>query len=162
MSLEDERAFADEIGRHYARQYGLPPMVGRVAGWLMVCEPPQQTAADIADALHASRSAVGNAIAMLENQAFVRRSRAAGQRVDHVELNPAYGEQGLDSPAEWAALVALTRRGLDVLAGAPLERRARLLEMQAFAQFLHERMPAVAAEWRERRAAMRASGELPS
>ena len=34
MTLEQELGFADQVGRHYARQYGMPPMMGRVAGWL--------------------------------------------------------------------------------------------------------------------------------
>jgi hypothetical protein len=136
-------------------------MVGRVAGWLMVCDPPQQTVAQLAEALHASRSSIGSAIAALENQSFVLRSRAAGERVDRISLNPAYPEQGLDSPAEWGAMAALVKYGLDVLEGEPPERRARLLEMQAFVDFLLERMPQLAAEWRERRAALRASGQLP-
>jgi hypothetical protein len=56
------------------------------------------------------------------------RSRRAGERVDRIAFNPNYGEQGLASPAEWGALAALVRHGLDVLADAPVGRRARLLE----------------------------------
>jgi DNA-binding MarR family transcriptional regulator len=161
MTLEQELGFADQVGRHYARQYGMPPMMGRVAGWLMICDPPEQTAADLAKALHASRSSIGTAVAALESSHLVVRSRAAGERVDRIAINPNYGEQGLESPAEFGALAALARHGLEVLKDAPPERRARLAEMAAFADFLLERMPALAAEWRERKAALRSSGELP-
>ena len=41
------------------------------------------------------------------------------------------------------------------------ERRAVLLEWAAFADFLVERMPVLEQEWRARRDALRASGELP-
>jgi DNA-binding MarR family transcriptional regulator len=161
MTLEQELGFADQVGRHYARQYGMPPMMGRVAGWLMICDPPEQTAADLAKALHASRSSIGTAIAALESSHLVVRSRAAGERVDRVAINPNYGEQGLESPAEFGAMAALARHGLEVIKDAPPERRARLAEMAAFADFLLERMPAIATEWRERKAALRAAGELP-
>ena len=161
MSREAELSFADQVGRFFARQYGSPPMVGRVAGWLMVCDPPEQSMAELADALRASRSAIGGAVATLEDLSFVRRSRAAGERVDRVAMNPAYAEQGLESPAEYGAMAALMRHGLDVLADAPPTRRARLLEMSAFADFLLERTAVLAAQWRERRDALRASGELP-
>jgi hypothetical protein len=48
-----------------------------------------------------------------------------------------------------------------VLHDAPPARWARLLEAAAFYEFLLERMPALADEWRARRDALRASGELP-
>jgi DNA-binding MarR family transcriptional regulator len=161
ISRDAELSFADQAGRHFARQYGMPPMTGRVAGWLLICDPPEQTAAEIAEALGASRSAVGSAIDMLESFAFVRRSRTAGERADRVAVNPEAGAQGLDSRAEFAAMAALARQGLEVLDGEPPARRARLLEVATFHTWLLERMPALAAEWNAHRDALRASGELP-
>jgi hypothetical protein len=54
----------------------------------------------------------------------------------------------------------LAREGLEVLADAPLERRAALLEMSAFADFLVEQMPKLEQEWEARRQALVASGDL--
>ena len=64
--LNAELDFADQVGRFFARQYGMPPATGRVAGWLLICDPPAQTAAEIAEALQMSRSAVGAAVSTLE------------------------------------------------------------------------------------------------
>jgi DNA-binding MarR family transcriptional regulator len=161
-SLDAELAFADQAGRHFARQYGMPPMTGRVAGWLLICDPPEQTAAQIADMLRASRSAVGNAIDTLESFSFVRRTRAAGERSDRISVNPEAGAQGLESPAEFGAMAALARHGLAVLSGEPAARRARLLEVAAFYDWLLQRMPALAAEWQAHRDELRASGQLPT
>jgi hypothetical protein len=58
-------------------------------------------------------------------------------------------------------MLALVRHGLDVIGDASVARRARLLEAAAFYEFLLERLPALAAEWRTRRDALRASGDLP-
>ncbi|MHB2000060.1 MAG: GbsR/MarR family transcriptional regulator [Solirubrobacteraceae bacterium] len=156
-----ELGFSAQVGRHFARQYGMPPMVGRVAGWLMICEPEEQTAAEIADALGASRSAVGAAVATLESFSFGQRVRAVGERSDRVRINPEAGAQGLQSPAEFGAMAALARHGLEVLDGEPISRRARLLEVGAFYEWLLARMPSLAAEWSEHRDALRATGELP-
>ena len=161
MASDAEQAFAAKLGRFFARQYGLPPVFGRVFAWLLICDPPEQTAAEIAEALHTSRSAVGNAIASLENQGLIQRSRAAGERADRVSFHPEAAVRGLESPEEYGAMMALAREGLEVLRDAPAARRARLLETVAFYEFLLERMPALAAEWRARRDALRASGELP-
>jgi predicted ArsR family transcriptional regulator len=161
MATDAELAFADRFGRFFARQYGLPPVTGRLLGWLLICDPPEQTAAEIAEALQTSRSAVGGAIASLENQGMVRRTRAAGERADRVSFHPDADVQGLESPEEYGALLAMARHGLEVLRDAPPARRARLLWAAAFYEFLLERLPALAAEWRARRDALRASGELP-
>ena len=162
MQLTDpELAFVDEVGRHYQRHYAVPPMVGRVVGYLLICDPPDQTAAEIAEALEASRSAVGTAVNMLETWGGVRRTRVRGERADRVGFSPV-ATTALESPSEYGALAALARHGLDVLKDAPPQRRARLLELAAFAEFLLERLPALADEWRARRQAMRESGELPT
>jgi DNA-binding MarR family transcriptional regulator len=161
MATDAELTFADKLGRYFARQYGLPPAFGRVFAWLLICDPPDQTAAEIAEALHASRSAVGSAITSLENQGLVQRARAAGERADRVSFHAEAAVRGLESSEEYGAMMALAREGLEVLRDAPAARRARLLETVAFYEFLLERMPALAAEWRARRDALRASGELP-
>ena len=49
-----------------------------------------------------------------------------------------------------------------MLRDAPPERRAELLELAAFAEFLVESTQALREEWEKRRDALRASGELPS
>lgn len=161
MPTAAELAFTDEAGRYFARHFGTPPMTGRVAGWLLVCDPPHQTAAEIATALGVSRSAVGSAVDMLETWMLVRRSRPAGERADRIALDPSYGMQGLEASAEYVALERLGRAGLAALGDAPVERKARLLEMAAMAEFLQERLPAIADEWRERREQLRVAGELP-
>jgi DNA-binding Lrp family transcriptional regulator len=161
LATEPELAFADRVGRFFARQYGLPPVTGRVMGWLLICDPPEQTAAEIAEALQTSRSAVGSAIASLENQGQILRTRAAGERADRVSFHPDAAIRSLESPEEYGTMLALARHGLEVLRDAPPARRARLLGAVAFYEFLLERMPALADEWRARRGALQASGELP-
>jgi hypothetical protein len=161
MATDAELAFADQVGRFFARQYGLPPVTGRVSGWLLICDPPAQTAAEIAEALQTSRSAVGSAIASLENQGQILRTRAAGERADRVSFHPDAAVRSLESPVEYGAMLALARHGLEVLRDAPPARRARLLGAVAFYEFLLDRMPVLADEWRARRDALQASGELP-
>jgi DNA-binding MarR family transcriptional regulator len=161
MATDAELAFADKLGRFFARQYGLPPVIGRVFAWLLICDPPEQTAAEIAEALHTSRSAVGSAVVSLENQGLVQRTRAAGERADRVAFHSEAAVRGLESSEEYGAMMALAREGLEVLRDAPAARRARLLEAAAFYEFLLERMPALADEWRARRDALRAACELP-
>ena len=65
MPTDAEITFADHMGRFCVRRYAFPPMVGRVVGYLAVCDPPQQSIDELADALLASRSAITNAVRAL-------------------------------------------------------------------------------------------------
>ena len=84
MPTDGEITFADHAGRFYARRYGMAPMVGRLLGYLAVCDPREQSIAELADALLASRSAIAGAVTTLETLGLIRRSRAAGERMDRV------------------------------------------------------------------------------
>ena len=161
MATTAELAFADRAGSFYAREYGFPPVTGRLLGYLIVCDPAQQTIADLAEALLASRSAITGAVKALEATHAIRRTRSAGERMDRVRLDLTSPEaRGFDI-TEYQELGDLVREGLEVLAGAPIERRATLLEMAAFADFLQERIALLHEEWITHRDALRAAGELP-
>ena len=88
MPQDAQLAFADHVGRFYARHYGFPPMAGRLLGYLLVCDPPQQTIDELSNALLASRSAITGAVKLLETYELARRTRSAGERMDRVSLNP--------------------------------------------------------------------------
>jgi DNA-binding transcriptional regulator GbsR (MarR family) len=162
MPRDEEITFADHLGRFYARRYAFPPMVGRVLGYLLVCEPRDQSIAELSEALLASRSAITGALEVLERLHAIRRSRAAGERMDRVRIDFSSAEaRGFDI-TEYQELGDLAREGLEVLSEAPPERRADLLELAAFADFLVEGTQALRQQWDARREALRASGELPS
>lgn len=162
MGWEDELSFADQVGRYFAQRYGLPPVTGRVTGWLMICDPPAQTPAQLSEALGASRSSIGTAVSLLDRMSYIQRTRPAGERADRIRLDPEAGAGDLDDPQQYLDQAAMAHRGLALLADASPARRARLLEYAAFAEFLAKRTPELADEWRAHRDALRAAGELPS
>src|SRR5215813_1899704 len=128
MPTDAEITFADHTGRFYARRYGMAPMVGRLLGYLAICDPREQTIGELADALLASRSAITGAVKALENLRIIRRSRAAGDRMDRVSLDLTSPQAlGMDV-TEYEELAALACEGLEMLGDAPAGRRARLRE----------------------------------
>jgi hypothetical protein len=161
MPTDGEITFADHAGRFYARRYGMAPMVGRLLGYLGVCEPRDQSTSELADALLASRSAIAGAINTLESLGLIRRARAAGERMDRVYIDLSSPRaMGFDI-TEYEEQGELAREGLRLLGDAPPERRAVLLEWAAFADFLVERLPLLEQEWKEQREALRAADQLP-
>ena len=157
MSNDEKLIYADHAGRFYARQYGFPPMAGRLLGYLTVCEPEHQTIAELADALMASRSAINVAIKALETHHLVQRTRAAGERVDRVSLILG-GIEGNGFDAEvYSKQGAVASEGLELLKDSKPERQAWLEEMAALTEFLAEKMPTLQEEWHRRRDALRAA-----
>ena len=162
MPTDAEVTFADHMGRFYARRYSFPPMVGRLLGYLAVCDPPEQSIGELAEALLASRSAIAGAINVAETLHAVRRTRVAGERMDRVRIDLSSPQSlGMDV-SEYEELAELAREGLDVLRDAPAERRAVLLETSAFATFLLEQIPKMQNEWQARREELVKSGDLPA
>ncbi|HMJ79277.1 MAG TPA: hypothetical protein VK507_25050 [Iamia sp.] len=163
MDHGDALAYADQFGRFFAKQYGLPPMAGRVFGYLLICDPPERTAAQLSEELKASRTAIGTAVEALERSgSLVQRQRAAGERADRIFVGPDMWDRSLESPEEYAAIAELARAGLRLLGDdAPLDHRRRLLEAEAFSEFLVEYTIAMAGKWREHRARLVAEGRLP-
>jgi hypothetical protein len=161
MPTDAEITFADHSGRLYARRYGMAPMVGRLLGYLAICDPREQTIAELADALLASRSAITGAITTLEHLDLIRRSRAAGERMDRIWIDMSTARSMGFDVTEYQEQGDLAREGLALLADEPPERRAVLLEWAAFADFLVEKLPLLEKDWKAHRESLRAAGELP-
>jgi hypothetical protein len=160
VPTDEEIAYADRVGRYYVRYYAYPPMVGRLLGYLAICEPRDQSIGELAEALLASRSAITGAVKVLENQDVIRRTRTAGQRMDRIRLDLSSPQaMGFDLPM-FEEQAELAREGLRVLEGASAERRAPMQEFSAFADFVLERMAKLQQEWEAHLEALRAAGEL--
>ncbi len=161
VPTDAEITFADHAGRLYARRYGMAPMVGRLLGYLAICDPPAQSIAELAQALLASRSAIASAINALETLDLIRRSRAAGERMDRVRIDMTGPRSMGFDVTEYLEQGDLAREGLALLAEESPQRRAVLLEWAAFADFLAARLPDLEQDWKAHREALRAAGELP-
>lgn len=155
MPTDEQLTFADHLGRRYVQEQNIPPVAGRLLGYLGVCDPAAQTINDLADALLASRSAITQAVVLLEGRGLVERSRARGERVDRISirLDRLISEQDYD-PASYLDMAALLRRGV-ALVDDDSGRRETLEELAALYDFLAERMPQLQKEWLAHRAALR-------
>src|SRR5580704_9470147 len=142
--------YVDATGDWFSRSYGIPRMTGRVFAWLLVCDPPEQTAAEIGSALDASKGAISGATVMLVKGKMVDRIRVRGERADRFRIRPdAWDEQLLDSGSAEARL--LIAHGLDALAGEPAARRRRLEDLEEFYAWWEQRAPELVEEWHEYR-----------
>ncbi len=123
-------------------------MTGRVLGWLLVCDPVEQTAAQLAEALDASKGSISGAAGMLVRAGLVDRLHVRGERADRFRLRPEAWDEQVRDPGVMEAR-ALVAQGLGALADEPAARRARLEELDAFYAWWQSRVSALSDEWQE-------------
>jgi hypothetical protein len=151
MNSEEALAYADRLGRFFASYSSIPPVAGRLLGYLMIATPEWQSINELASALKASRSAIVGAAQVLENRGVVKRTRVAGNRNDLISFDiVGFESRGFDATA-YLQMAALFKEGFPSVEGASGERQAHLQELIEFAQFLAERMPLLQRDWLEHR-----------
>lgn len=139
-------------------ELGMPRMAGRVVGWLLVCDPPHQSLTELAEVLQASKASVSTSTRLLVQLGIAERTSFPGDRRDYVRLKPdAWSEMLSAYEREVQKVLAIADEGLSILAGAPPERRRRLMELRSLYAFLQRIGPDVMKAWRRELAARRRS-----
>lgn len=152
MSAGDEyRRFAEDVALHF-EQSGLSRTVGRIFGWLLISDPPQQTMNDLVDGLHISKSSVSVATRFLIESGLVQRISLPGERRDYYcVVEGVWLTLMRQRMSQLVALRKLAEHGLEMLADQPAERRNRLREMRDFYAFFEEELPDLLDRWEARR-----------
>jgi DNA-binding transcriptional regulator GbsR (MarR family) len=147
-----ESAFVEEMGQTLAG-YGMTPMAGRMWGWLLICDPGEQTAGEIADALQASRGAISGTARILAGAGMIRRTTRRGDRREYFSAPPEALEHFLRSAGQtYRQIREVAERGLAALADRPAAQRERLEEMRDLLAFIEREMPAVLERFLSERA----------
>jgi len=142
MILKDEDEFLEAMARTLGA--GMPPMAGRIWAYLAICDPPEQTAAQIAERLRASRGSVSGMARLLEHVGLIRRGTHSGDRREYFSIPPGSiaallrSEQRRLSP--W---LALSVEGLELVRDQPVEHRERMQEFHDLYAFFQREMPAI-------------------
>ena len=152
MSTEADstQEFVERIARFFGEE-GLPIIAGRVIGWLLICEPQEQSAAELAEALGASRSSIGNATRMLTPSGLIEGVRRRGQRQEYFRIAPdGWARMVAARYAKATAFRELIVDGLDALGDASPARRERLENVRELYEFLEEELPSLWQRWEVR------------
>ena len=128
----------------------MPPMAGRIWAYLAICDPPEQTAAQIAERLQASRGSVSGMARLLEHVGLIRRGTRSGDRREYFSIPPgtvriAHGhrQQQLRADRE------VTEAGLALIADRPPDAQARLRDLHDLYAFFEREWPAILDRWHE-------------
>lgn len=81
LASEDEvLGWVEQVATYLWHQDRMPMIAGRILGWLMICDPPEQTAGDIAKAIGASRASLTNNLRLLAGIGFLGERTRPGDR----------------------------------------------------------------------------------
>ena len=147
----EKREFAEALGL-MAERMGVPPMAGRIWGWLLVCDPPHQTAAELARAVGASRGSISTMTRLLEQVGLVERAAFPGERNRFYRLTSGSFTELLKAKLLLVAEIRrMADRGLEVLRDESPEIRRRLREWRDFYAFFEREFPSIIEKWEKER-----------
>ncbi|MFI7641558.1 GbsR/MarR family transcriptional regulator [Nonomuraea sp. NPDC049400] len=110
---EQVLAWVERVAAFVSQEWGLAPITGRVLGWLMACDPPEQTASDIAKAIGASRASLTTNMHLLTSIKLIRRFRKPGERNVYYQIeDDAWSRVVRQKLAAFTAFDELAAEGL--------------------------------------------------
>jgi DNA-binding transcriptional regulator GbsR (MarR family) len=139
--------FVEELGMLIELEAGAPRMVGRILGWLLVCDPPEQSAAELAESLQASKGSISTATRVLLRMGLIERVRHRGERFDRFRAQPEAWDEILWREEQFSTPRRVVQIGLEALADEPPARRRALEEMDAIYAWWERRIPALKEEY---------------
>ncbi|HEX2883129.1 MAG TPA: MarR family transcriptional regulator [Candidatus Limnocylindria bacterium] len=151
MEIRDEGSLIEAMARSIGT--GLPPMAGRMWAYLIICEPPEQTAAEIADRLQASRGSVSSMARLLEHAGLIRRGTRPGDRRERFSVSADVVENVMAPRIHQLRAARQTLdAGLELLADRPPGSRERLQSLRDMYAFFETEWPSTMERLRNSRA----------
>jgi|ERR1700722_11655502 len=133
MSPEDAE-FVDRMGLFFELSGGSRTM-GRVYGWLLICDPPRQSLTQLADALSVSKASASTVARQLQEGSMVERLPSP-TRQHLYRVTPGGFTSVLGTQASRMQLgVEAAEFGLSVLGEDRAEQRERVEDFRDFCEF---------------------------
>jgi DNA-binding MarR family transcriptional regulator len=145
----EQMHFVEEVGLMF-ELIGMPRMSGRIFGWLLIAEPPQQSNGALAEVLQASKGSISTMTRFLIQLGLVERVSVPGDRRDYFQIKDhAWSQLTKQRLVQIGAFRQLAARGLDLMSQAPYQHRRRLQEMHDIHAFWERELPLVDERWEQ-------------
>ena len=133
-------------------ELGLPRMAGRILGWLLICDPPYQSAAQLSTVVSGSKGSISSMTRLLIQVGLVERISLPGNRLTYYRIKPgAWFELMPGRITHVMAMRRLAERGLQLMADQDVQLRGRLEEIRDFYTFFEQELPALLERWQRQR-----------
>lgn len=130
--------WVERIAKYCADQDGLPLIAGRILGWLTVCVPAEQSAAQIAEAIGASRASLTTNLRLLTSVGFLGQVTRPGERTVYYRVDDAAWARVVQRQVDsLSSLGGILRDGLRLVDNAG-EQGARMRTAHAVFSWLDD------------------------
>ncbi len=130
--------WVERVATAFADNFGLPPITGRILGWLLICDPAEQSAGEIAEAIGASRASLTTSMRLLTVGGLVRRRHRPGERTTYFRIDDDAWEKVIRQRiGAMAALRDITEDAMP-LVGPTSARASRVRAAHEFFGWLSE------------------------
>jgi len=136
--------WVERVAAAFAQHFGLPPITGRILGWLLICDPPEQSAGEIAEAIGASRASLTTSMRLLTVGELVRRRHRPGERTTYYRTDDDAWEKVIRQRIIGMASLREITEDAMALVGPDSERASRVRAAHAFFGWLSEAFAASA------------------
>jgi DNA-binding transcriptional regulator GbsR (MarR family) len=144
---KDASEFADALGT-YMEVTGQPRLAGRLMGWLLVCDPPEQSALELSTSLGVSRSAVSSVTQHAARIGVLERVAVPGTREVHFRIaEDAWTQVARSNIPLVQGVRRAADRALEALAARDPAKNRRLAEMRDMYAFIEREMPLLLDRW---------------
>jgi len=127
---------------------GATRMMGKILGWLLVSDPPEQSAGEIAQAVGASAGSVSTTTRALTQSGMVERLGIPGERSAYFRVRSGVWGQLLRKRMSYiVSMRDLVDEGLEFSAGEKEDSTLRLRELGSYCSFIERELPAFVARW---------------
>jgi DNA-binding transcriptional regulator GbsR (MarR family) len=147
--MDERRAFVEEFGVMMDHM-GSTRMLGRVWGALMVADPPEMSAEELAEFLQASRGSISHATRQMIELGIIQRVSKPGIRRDYFRIREnAWSAAYRNQMRSMDQLVELFKRGLASIDDASAEAQGPLRDAIDFYEFMKQEYSRLMERWNE-------------
>ncbi|PXX71074.1 MarR family protein [Nocardia tenerifensis] len=123
--------WVERVATFCVEEWGLTPITGRILGLLMICDPPERSAGQIADAIHASRASLTSNMRLLTTIGLIRKVRVPGDRTAYYRIEDDAWEKVIQRKiAGLGAFGDIAEEGLALIDDANPARTERIRAAQ--------------------------------
>jgi DNA-binding transcriptional regulator GbsR (MarR family) len=85
MSKTPEDRFIDDMGLHFEASGGTR-MMGRLLGWLLICDPPHQSSQQLIDRLQTTSGTISTNTRTLMMMGLLEKVHVSGERANYFQI----------------------------------------------------------------------------
>jgi DNA-binding transcriptional regulator GbsR (MarR family) len=144
-----QKEFIEAMGIRFD-EAGMPRMAGRILGSLLICDPPHQSAAQLADQVESSKASISTMTRLLMGLHLVERMTLPGDRCTYYRVKENAWTELLKLRTEQIkAWRIMADQGLALMKGQPPESKRRLEQMRTLHLFFERELPVLIEHWED-------------